>query len=70
MKKKTLEDDLFDTGAPDEIILLAMVEMDLQNKNYLNDPYYYRPFAGMLNWGVSQQNYSFWNAIDELYRIR
>lgn len=70
MKKKTLEDALFDTGAPDEIILLAMVEMYLQDKDYSDAPYYPSPFSGMLSWERSQQGVSFWNCIDQLYHNR
>lgn len=70
MKKKTLEDALFDTGAPDEIILLAMVEMYKQNVYTLNYDYRKRPFMGLIYWAVTEQGHDFWSKINCNYRIR
>lgn len=70
MKKKTLEDALFDTGAPDEIILLAMVEMEKQGLNNLNSIYYEEPFSLMFRWLDSEQGSLFWDNINNLYQIR
>ena len=70
MKTKTLEDALFDTGAPDEIILLAMVEAFKQNYNIRKFKYGIEPFCSSFDWSNAQQGFNFWELINELYRIR
>lgn len=70
MKTKTFEDALFDTGAPDEIILLAMVEADKQGFNFHYFKYLDEPFASTFDWSYSQQGFGFWDNINQLYQIR
>ena len=70
MKKKTLEDALFDTGAPDEIILLAMIEALLQGNDVSILKYYSEPFNRAMNWRGTQQGWELWMGINSNYRIR
>ena len=71
MKPKTLEDALFETGAPDEIILLAMIEACLQDDaRSLKGSWRNDPFASLLLWIKTQQGADFWHQIDKHYFIR
>lgn len=70
MKTKTLEDALFDTGAPDEIILLAMIEALLQGRDVSILKYDLEPFNYAMNWDKTQQGWRLWMGINSNYRIR
>lgn len=70
-KKKTLEDALFLTGAPDEIILLAMIEAHLQDDaTCLKAHFTNEPFSGLMLWSQTQQGIDFWDQINNHYLIR
>lgn len=68
----TLEDALFETGAPDEIILLAMIEACLQNDDKSIQIKYTgaHPFCAIMFWNQTQQEDEFWFQIDKHYFIR
>lgn len=72
MKPKTLEDALFETGAPDEIILLAMIECIKQGKEgrISINPINNMPLCSMMRWDLTEQGLDFWGSINELYQIR
>lgn len=70
MKTKTLEDALFDTGAPDEIILLAMIEAFKQGLDVSKLDYCKIPFNMALIWNNTQQRWDFWSGISSNYQIR